>query len=78
MALIRSFEPTAHERHGKQTSTRALYEVFQEDGETFLQLETVGSESRVERGATSQTLRLDRRAMLQLLEILAKALGKSV
>jgi hypothetical protein len=78
MALITEFEEVSGNPRESQSQTRAVYQTFRStDGETYLQIETVGTKDREVKGATSQTIRLNRRGMLRLIEILARALQKA-
>jgi len=74
MAIIRKFEQLDLQANARHTDTRGGYSVQGQDGEKFIQINTVGSENRLIPGKVSQTLRLSKEAIEQLAELARKYL----
>lgn len=66
MALLRDFIPLSKERQRVHDLVECGYSVFTDGGQTYLQLDTYGSQERAIPGKTSQSLQLDRSAAEQL------------
>jgi hypothetical protein len=74
MARVTEFQEVVKGRLGNHTSTKARYSVHRDGGETYLQIETIGSSARREKGTVSQSLLLDSKAMAALRSILDKTI----
>jgi hypothetical protein len=74
MAIIRKFEQLDLKANARHTETLGGYSVQGQDGEKFIQINTVGSENREIPGKVSQTLRLTKEAIEQLAELAKKHL----
>jgi hypothetical protein len=71
MALVTSFEQNPKARQSVHNPTRCLYAIVQgASGERYLQLDTVGSETREIPNKVSQSIQFDRQAASDLLQIL--------
>lgn len=75
MAIIRRFESVESPKRIHPTVVDCGFSVFVSHGAPYLQLQTYGSDNRATEKKVSQTIQLDRHAMLALLQILADALG---
>ena len=74
MAIIRKFEPLDLKANARHTETKGGWSVQGQDGEKFLQINTVGSDDREIQGKVSQTLRLTKEAIEQLSDLAKKHL----
>lgn len=74
MAIIRKFEQLDIKANARHTDTSGGFSIQGQDGEKFVQINTVGSENRENPGKVSQTLRLSKEAIEQLAEIAKKYL----
>lgn len=74
MAIIRNFEKIELKTNARHTETQGGWSVQGQDGEKFLQINTVGSSDREIPGKVSQTLRLSKEAIEQLSELAKKHL----
>ena len=74
MAIIRKFEPLDLKTNARHTETVGGYSIQGQDGEKFIQINTVGSNDREIIGKVSQTLRLTKEAIEQLAELAEKNL----
>jgi hypothetical protein len=74
MAIIRNFEKLDLKANARHTETQGGWSVQGQDGEKFIQINTVGSSSREIPGKVSQTLRLDKAAIEQLADLARKHL----
>lgn len=71
MALITTIEKNEKDRQKVHGPTRCYYSKFQaEDGKTYLQLDTYGSEDRVFTEKASQSIQFDEAAAAQLLQLI--------
>lgn len=75
MALIRDFIFTEKERQRPHGPVDCSVSAFQNNGATFLQLETHGSADRKIPGKVSQSIQLDREAARKLKRILEETFG---
>jgi len=74
MAIIRKFEQLDLKANARHTETLGGYSVQGQDGEKFIQINTVGSADREIPGKVSQTLRLTKEAIEQLAQLAKKHL----
>lgn len=74
MAIIRKFEHLELKANARHTETVGGYSIQGQDGEKFIQINTVGSADREIPGKVSQTLRLTKEAIEQLSELAKKHL----
>jgi hypothetical protein len=74
MAIIRKFEELELKTNARHTETNVGWSVQGQDGEKFIQINTVGSADREIPGKVSQTLRLSKDAIEQLAELAKKHL----
>jgi hypothetical protein len=74
MAIVRTFEPLDLKANARHTETRGGWSVQGQDGEKFIQINTVGSDEREIPNKVSQTLRLSKEAIEQLAELARKHL----
>lgn len=74
MAIIRKFEELDLKTNTRHTETNGGWSVQGQDGEKFIQINTVGSVDREIPGKVSQTLRLSKDAVEQLAELARKHL----
>ena len=74
MAIIRKFEPLDLKTNARHTETVGGYSIQGQDGEKFIQINTVGSNDREIIGKVSQTLRLTKETIEQLAELAEKNL----
>lgn len=74
MAIVRKFREIELKANARHTETLGGYSVQGQDGEKFIQINTVGSEDRQIPGKVSQTLRLSKAAIEQLAEYARKNL----
>ena len=74
MAIIRKFEPLDLKTNARHTETVGGYSIQGQDGEKFIQINTVGLNDREIIGKVSQTLRLTKEAIEQLAELAEKNL----
>ena len=69
MAIIRKFEQLDLKANARHTETKGGYSIQGQDGEKFIQINTVGSADRMMTEKVSQTLRLTKEAIEQLAEL---------
>jgi hypothetical protein len=74
MAIIRKFDELELKANARHTETRGGWSIQGQDGEKFIQINTVGSETREIRNKVSQTLRLSKEAIEQLADLARKHL----
>ncbi len=74
MAIIRKFDELDLKTNARHTETAGGWSVQGQDGEKFIQINTVGSAGREIPGKVSQTLRLSKQAIEQLAELAQKHL----
>ncbi|MFM5929751.1 MAG: hypothetical protein ACKOPQ_02465 [Novosphingobium sp.] len=74
MAIIRKFEALDLKANARHTVTKGGWSIQGQDGEKFLQINTVGSVDREIPGKVSQTLRLSKDAIEQLYSLAMKHL----
>ena len=74
MAIIRKFEEIELKANARHTETEGGYSIQGQDGEKFIQINTVGSKDREIPGKVSQTLRLSKHAIEQLADLARKHL----
>jgi hypothetical protein len=74
MAIIRKFDELDLKANARHTETKGGFSIQGQDGEKFIQINTVGSDDRVIPGKVSQTLRLSKEAVEQLAELARKYL----
>lgn len=74
MAIIRKFEQLDLKTNARHTETVGGYSVQGQDGEVFIQINTVGSKDREIPGKVSQTPRLSKEAIEQLADLAKKHL----
>jgi hypothetical protein len=74
MAIIRKFEELELKTNARHTETEGGWSIQGQDGERFIQINTVGSTDRAIPGKVSQTLRLSKAAIEQLAELAKKHL----
>jgi hypothetical protein len=74
MAIIREFDQLDLKANARHTETKGGWSIQGQDGEKFIQINTVGSDNREFRDKVSQTLRLSKAAVEQLAEIARKYL----
>jgi len=74
MAIVRKFEELELKANARHTETKGGYSIQGQDGEKFIQINTVGSDDREIPGKVSQTLRLSKEAIEQLSELARKHL----
>jgi hypothetical protein len=74
MAIVRTFEELDLKANARHTETKGGYSIQGQDGEKFIQINTVGSDDRAIPGKVSQTLRLSKNAIEQLAELARKHL----
>ncbi|MFM9828128.1 MAG: hypothetical protein ACKVOB_05190 [Sphingomonas sp.] len=74
MAIVRKFHELDLKANVRHTETLGGFSVQGQDGEKFIQINTIGSEDRVIPGKVSQTLRLSKEAVEQLAEYARKNL----
>ncbi len=73
MALVTKLERLSMERNKVHDPVQATYCIFQsEDGQTYLQIDTYGSEHRKFRGKKSQTIQFGTDAQKHLGRILSE------
>lgn len=75
MAIVRGFERVESSGRVHPTVVDCGFSIFVNEGEPYLQLQTYGSDHRASDRKVSQTIQLDRRAMVNLVGILADALA---
>lgn len=75
MALVSTFRPIGSEtrRHVHRSEAECGWTIFADNGRTYLQLETYGSNSRVFPGKVSQTIQLDEAGARQLRDLISAA-----
>lgn len=71
MAIVRRLEHLTLSKDTKHTEVDSTYSIVNAGGETFLQIDTYGSEQRKTEGK-SQSIRLSKEAILQLFDIVNK------
>ncbi|MBL0966513.1 hypothetical protein [Blastomonas sp. UPD001] len=69
MAIVRRFEQIDLKANARHTETQGGWSIQGQDGEKFIQINTVGSADRDIPGKVSQTLRLSKEAIEQLAEL---------
>lgn len=74
MAIIRKFDELDLKANARHTETKGGFSIQGQDGEMFIQINTVGSDDRAIPGKVSQTLRLSKEAVEQLAELARKHL----
>jgi hypothetical protein len=74
MAIIRKFDELDLKANARHTETRGGWSIQGQDGERFIQINTVGSDNREMPDKVSQTLRLSKGAVEQLAELARKYL----
>lgn len=74
MAIIREFDELDLKMNARHSETNGGWSVQGQDGEKFIQINTVGSADREIPGKVSQTLRLSKEAIEQLAELARKHL----
>ncbi len=74
MAIIRKFDELELKANARHTETKGGWSIQGQDGEKFIQINTVGSDDRQIEGKVSQTLRLTKEAIEQLAELAKKHL----
>lgn len=74
MAIIRKFNELDLKANARHTETKGGWSVQGQDGEKFIQINTVGSVDRKIPDKVSQTLRLSKEAIEQLGELARKHL----
>jgi hypothetical protein len=74
MAIIRKFEALDLKANARHTETAGGWSIQGQNGEKFIQINTVGSADREIPGKVSQTLRLSKDAVEQLAELAKKHL----
>jgi hypothetical protein len=74
MAIIRIFDELDLKANARRTETKGGWSVQGQDGEKFIQINAVGSDTRDIPGKVSQTLRLSKSAIEQLAELARKHL----
>jgi hypothetical protein len=74
VAIIRNFDELELKTNARHTETAGGWSIQGQDGEKFLQINTVGSSDREMPGKVSQTLRLSKAAIEQLAELARKHL----
>ncbi len=73
MALITSFEPSQKERNTIHRSTKCFYSIVRSNnGQSYLQLDTVGSEDRQLTDKISQSIQFDKKAAEHLIQLLGQ------
>lgn len=77
MARIRSFTQVESPSSLHPTEVDALWSVVRVDGDTLVQLSTLGSDWRVSGPKVSQTFQIDRKMAVQLMQILDLAFPSS-
>lgn len=73
MALVRSIRDAGRERYGVHKVVNCEALVFTIGAERYLQLDTMGSSQRQERGKVSQSMQFDRAGAEELLRVLRQA-----
>ena len=74
MAIIQKFDELELKANARYTETKGGWSVQGQDGEKFIQINTVGSAGREIPDKVSQTLRLSKEAIEQLAELARKHL----
>ncbi|MBV7259913.1 hypothetical protein [Erythrobacter crassostreae] len=74
MAIVRTFDKLDLKANARHTETNGGWSIQGQDGEKFLQINTVGSSDREIPGKVSQTLRLSKDAVEQLADLAEKHL----
>ncbi|WP_234028151.1 hypothetical protein [Qipengyuania aquimaris] len=74
MAIIRKIDELDLKANARHSETHGGWSIQGQDGEKFLQINTVGSADREIPGKVSQTLRLSKEAVEQLAELARKHL----
>jgi hypothetical protein len=72
MAMIERFSEKRMNKNSIHEGIEATYTVFEHDGRSFVQIDSYGRRTREIPGKKSQSIQLDRRAGLELLEILKR------
>lgn len=71
MAIIRKLEKIDFNVPGKHSEVAATYAIIEDsDGDKYLQIDTYGSETRQIQGKKSQSMRLSKESIAQLLQII--------
>ncbi|MDF1834782.1 MAG: hypothetical protein P1U62_07860 [Alteraurantiacibacter sp. bin_em_oilr2.035] len=74
MAIIRNFDELEPKTNVRHSETHDGWSLQGQDGEKFIQINTMGSADREILGKVSQTLRLSKEAFEQLAELARKYL----
>ena len=74
MAIIRNFDELELKTNARHSETHGGWSIQGQDGEKFLQINTMGSANREIPDKVSQTLRLSKEAVEQLAELARKHL----
>ena len=74
MAIIRKFEELELKANARHSETHGGWSIQGQDGEKFLQINTMGSADREIPDKVSQTLRLSKEAVEQLAQLARKYL----
>lgn len=69
MAIVRSLNHLTLERATKHSEVSATYSIVSEEDGTYLQIDTYGSSTREILGKKSQSIRLSKEAISQLVQI---------
>jgi hypothetical protein len=71
MALVRTMSKTSKDRQSVHRETECSFSTFSDElGQVYLQLDTFGSKARKMPGKESQSIQFDRRAALQLRDLI--------
>ena len=74
MAIVRKFDELDLKTNSRHSETYGGWSVQGQDGQKFIQINTMGSADREIPGKVSQTLRLSKEAVEQLAELARKHL----
>jgi len=72
MALIRSFSRKHMDRNSIHDEINATYTPFERDGRVFMQIDSYGRRSRKRPHQKSQSIQLDKRGAIALLNIIRR------
>lgn len=73
MALISRFMPKRMDRNSIHDPIEATYTIFENDGRSFLQIDSYGRTTRELPGKKSQSIQLDKNGAEELMQILKSA-----
>ncbi|WP_082279438.1 hypothetical protein [Mycobacterium colombiense] len=76
MALIGDFQQVGSDRNGVHKPVLCGWRTFIVDGQTFLQLDTYGSDERQIPNKVSQSIQLDREHAATLVKLIHDAFGE--